>query len=116
MPYTPKTPAERITETLARLAPLDGLAELVADYRAAEIRHARTYRDSDEVDVCQIEDEIACLLERAFGWDLTDVRAGISDNAWGCGFDLREGVRINRNGDHAWGYQLEAMAARDGVA
>lgn len=98
-PYTPKTPAERVTETVNRLAALDELPDALAAYRDAEIRHARTYRSSDLLDVLETLDQVLCIMERGLNEDFTDRRAGIADEARAeCNYDIREGCYLDRDG------------------
>jgi hypothetical protein len=99
MPYTPKTPAERVTEMVNRLAALDELPEALAAYRDAEIRHARTYRSSDLLDVLETLDQVLCIMERGTGDDFTARRAEIADEARAeCDYDIREGCYLDRDG------------------
>jgi hypothetical protein len=99
MSYTPKTPAERVTETVNRLAVLDELPDAVAAYRDAEIRHARTYRSSDLLGLYETLDEVLCIIERGTGEDFTEQRTRIADEARAeCDYDIREGCYIDRDG------------------
>jgi len=100
MSYTPKTPAERVTDMVNRLAALDELPDALSAYRDAEIRHARTYRSSDLLDVLETLDQVLCIIERGTGEDFTDRRAGIADEARAeCNFDIREGCYLDRDGE-----------------
>ena len=99
MTYTPPTPAERVTEMVNRLAALDELPQAVAAYRDAEIRHARTYRSSDLLDVLETLDQVLCIIERGTGEDFCDRRASIADEARAeCNYDIREGCYLDRDG------------------
>lgn len=92
MPYIPKTPAERVTAMVNRLAALDELPDAVAAYRDAEIRHARTQRSSDLLDVLETLDQVLCIIERGTGEDFTDRRGEIADEARAeCNYDIRQG-------------------------
>ena len=100
MTYTPKTPAERVTEMVNRLAALDELPDALAAYRDAEIRHARTYRSSDLLDVLETLDQVLCIIERGTGEDFTDRRGEIADEARAeCNYDIREGCYLDRDGN-----------------
>ena len=95
-----KTPAERITEMLTTLAPLDGLPDLLAVWRDAEIRHARTQRSDDYLDTLTALDEVLCVLERATRLDFTEQRATLADEALNdCRYDMREVCYVDHNGE-----------------
>jgi hypothetical protein len=96
----PEHTARRINEALARLSALDELTDLIAEYRDAALRHARTNTASDYLDELLIEDRIACALERGLRWELTDAREILRDEARDeCSYDMKEECYLDHNGE-----------------
>lgn len=94
----------RIEQALAELAPLDGLLDLLTDYRNATIRWATKQRTDDLCDVFTSQDEIYCILERAFALDLTDQRADLASECLSeCDYDIGEGSFLNDAGVENFG-------------
>jgi hypothetical protein len=101
MTYTPQeAAAKRLDSALARLSAFDELADAVAEYRDAAIRHARTNTASDYLDELLTEDRLACIMERAIGWDLCDTRELLRDEARReCSYDMKEECYVDHNGE-----------------
>ncbi len=92
--------AKRLNNALSRLAAFDELADAVADYRDAAIRHARTNTADDFLDELLTEDRIACIMERAIGWDLCDTRELLRNEARReCDYDMKEECYVDDNGE-----------------
>ena len=97
MPLLNLTPAQRIDAALSQLAPLDRMADLIAELRDAEIRHARTQSDDDYLNVLQLKDEYMEITADALGFNLDDERMWLADEAReACDYDLVKGDYITR--------------------
>lgn len=92
--------ATRINNALIRNAACEKLRDMIVQYEAENIRHARTNSASDYHDLLAIEYQIAKLAGQAFGWDTYDEQKLIRDECLSeCRFDLYEGCYINDQGD-----------------
>lgn len=76
MPFTYPDPAARVNAVLAQNAPLDAIPALLAEYRDADLRHARTQSDADLAAVYSAQDKVLEIIGDAFGFNFD------SDRAW----------------------------------
>jgi len=91
MPFTYPDPAKRVEATLAQNAPLDRVCDLLADYRDADLRFARTQSNGDYLNVLAAQDEVLSIIADAFGMNMDEQRTWLAEQALSeCGYSFKE--------------------------
>jgi hypothetical protein len=76
--FTYPNPAQRIDAVLAQNAPLDRVCDLLADYRAADLRHARTQSEADYLEAIRLQDAVLEVIGDAFGIQMDEQRGWLA--------------------------------------
>ena len=93
--YPDPDPAQRIDAVLAQNAPLDRVCDLLADYRAADLRHARTQSEADYLVVIRAQCETLDTIATAFGIQMDEQLMWLAMEAETvCGYSIKEGCYI----------------------
>lgn len=79
MPFTYDNAAARVNAVLAQNAPLDRVPELLARYRDADLRHARTQSHDDLLAVFKLQSEVLEVIGDAFGVQMDEHLAWLSE-------------------------------------
>lgn len=97
MPIDPK---KRIETAKLQNAMLDKLISLIKDYQVENLRHAKTDRESDYLDLLVVEYKIAENIGSSLHWDTWEQQVFIADELRNeCSFDIIEQAYLNENGD-----------------